>query len=46
MKTHRGLGVLAALLITAAQMFVVSVGTATAANNSSERSSYVVALSA
>ncbi len=46
MKAHRGLGVLVALLITAAQMFVVSIGTATAANNSSERSSYAVALNA
>ena len=46
MKTHRGLGFLAALLITVGQIFVVSAGTATAANNSIERGGYDVALNA
>ena len=46
MNTHRGIGFLAAMLITAGQIFVLSVGTATAANQTSERSGYVVALSA
>jgi hypothetical protein len=45
MNTHRGLGFLAALLITVGQIFVVSAGTATA-NNTSERSAYDSGLSA
>ena len=46
MNTHRGIGFLAALLITAGQIFVVSVGTATAANDTSGRSGYAIALNA
>lgn len=46
MNTHRGLGFLAALLITVGQIVMVSAGTATAANNSTERGSYDVARNA
>ncbi len=45
MNTHKGLGFLAALLITVGQMYIVSAGTATA-NNSTEHGGYDVALNA
>ena len=44
MNTHRSFGFLAALLLTVGQILVVSAGTATAANNTSERSQYEIAL--
>ena len=45
MNTHRGLGFLAAVLITVGQIFVISAGTATA-NNASARGAYDIALNA
>jgi hypothetical protein len=46
MNTHRGLGFLAALLITVGQIFVLSAGTVTATNNSAERGEYDIARNA
>jgi hypothetical protein len=40
MKTHRSFGFLAALLVTVAQILVVSAGTTAVANNTTERSGY------
>lgn len=46
MNAHRSFGFLAALLVTVGQIFVLSVGTATAANNTGERSAYEITLNA
>jgi hypothetical protein len=44
MNTHRSFGFLAALLVTVGQILVVSAGTATVANSTSERSGYEITL--
>jgi hypothetical protein len=44
MNAHRSFGFLAALLLTVGQILVVSAGTATVANNTSERSGYEITL--
>jgi Ca2+/H+ antiporter len=43
MNTHRTLGFLAALVVTIAQIFLVSTSTAAVAQNSSDRSGYEIA---
>ena len=43
MNAHRTLGFLAALVVTVAQMLVVSTSTAAVAQNSSDRSFYEIA---
>jgi len=46
MNAHRSFGFLAALLVTFGQIFVLSTGTSSVANNTTERSGYEIALNA
>ena len=46
MNAHRSLGFLAAVLVTIGQILLVSTGTVTVAQNSSDRGGYDIALNA